>query len=118
MAPGQSRIGYTPDALIIRFNPAVIRVGCQGKPAMAYESQGPGPVRHAEIAISPGCADLIKQLIGHKPTAQGHADQVLDQHIQGFMGGVSRFDPALRYCILCRRGFDQLQAVGRHQGHP
>ncbi|MNR34647.1 hypothetical protein D3C85_1524370 [compost metagenome] len=48
---------------------------------MAYESQGPGPVRHAEIAISPGCADLIKQLIGHKPTAQGHADQVLYQHV-------------------------------------
>ena len=85
---------------------------------MAYESQRPGPVRHAEITISPGPAYFFVQLIGHKPTAQRHADQMLDQHIQGFMGRLSRFDPALRHRVLCRRGFDQLQAVRRHQRHP
>ncbi|MNO85550.1 hypothetical protein D3C76_769230 [compost metagenome] len=53
---------------------------------MAYESQGPAPVRQGEITISPGCAYFIKQFIGHKPTAQGHADKMLDQHIQRFMG--------------------------------
>ncbi|MNO87237.1 hypothetical protein D3C76_786560 [compost metagenome] len=52
---------------------------------MAYESQRPGPIRLSEITISPGGAYLIKQLIGHKTATQCHADQMLDQHIQGFM---------------------------------
>src|SRR5690606_30993301 len=32
MSPRQPRIRYTPDAKLVRLDPAIIRIGCQGKP--------------------------------------------------------------------------------------
>ncbi|MNY16185.1 hypothetical protein D3C86_1494380 [compost metagenome] len=82
MPAGQSRIRYAPHTVFIGFDPAVIRIGGQGEPAMAYESQRPGPVGQVQVPISPGSAYFFVQLIGHKAAPQCDAHQVLHQHIQ------------------------------------
>lgn len=82
MAARQACIGYAPDAVFVRFDPTVIRIGRQRHPAMTYESQRPGPIRRGQVTIGPGPTDLFVQLIRNKSAAQCHADQVLHQHIQ------------------------------------
>ena len=74
--------GIEVDERCRTVDPAIIRVGRQRHPAMAYERQRPGPVCRCQVTISPGTTDFCVQVFRNKATAKGHADQMLDQHIQ------------------------------------
>ncbi|MNG81617.1 hypothetical protein D3C79_402700 [compost metagenome] len=102
----------------MRFDPLVVRVGAERATAVADKVQRPLPLTVAQLVEGPGTANLRQQLCGSKAAAQGHADQVLDQHIQAQARRTPGFDVPRSQSLARRRCFHQLQAVRRHQGDP
>ncbi len=84
---------------------------------VANKRQRPLPLLVAEVVVSPGAAYFVQQFIGQEATAQGDADQVLDQHVQRLVWGFAGLDHPGFDGVMGSSGFDQLQAVGRHQCH-
>ncbi len=87
-------------------------------PAMAHEGQRPLPVLVGQLPIGPGLAHLGIKFIRAEAAAQGHAHQVLHQHVERAMRCAAGLDATLGDGHLGGGGFHYLYAVGGHQGDP
>ena len=87
-------------------------------PAMTHEGQRPLPVVFCKFAIGPGLAYFGEQFVGPESPAEGHADEVLHEHIEGTMRGAPGFNAAFGDGHLRCCGFHYFETVRRHQRDP
>ncbi|MNE17326.1 hypothetical protein D3C80_1103020 [compost metagenome] len=113
----QALAGNPPNAVGLGLDTLVVGVGAERVAAVADEVQRPLPLAVAQRAKGPGAAHFVEQMIGPKAAAQGHADQVLHQHIHAQAWRTSGLDLPGKQRLSGRRRLHQLQAVGGHQGH-
>jgi hypothetical protein len=86
VAPGDAVVAHAVDALLVRLDAVVLRVGAQAGAAAFAEGQRPVELGAREVAVGPGAAHLGIQRIGVEAAAQRHGHQVLHQHVQRLVG--------------------------------
>ena len=82
---------------------------------MHHEVQRPLEGLARQLAVAPGAAQFAVQRLGLEAAAQGHAHQVLHQHVQRRVGGFARFHPSGQRGAARGHRLHQLQRVRRHQ---
>jgi len=116
VTPRQALAGHSPDPVGVRLDTLIVGVRRQCVAAVIDEIQCPLPLAVTQLTERPGAADFREQFVRPKATAQGHADQMLDQHVQAQARRAARFDMAGGQGRPGGGSLHQLQAMGGHQG--